>query len=175
MRPQPSNKLRQAEQAKIIEVCNMAKFANLPPSQIVPTLLDEDKYYVSESTFYRVLKAFGQLHHRGWRLAPRGSTLPTTYTATEPAQVFCWDITYLPSTVRGQFYYLYMLEDLFSRKIVSSEVHEQESGENAAQLLEQTQIREKCLHSGVVLHSVNGTPMKSQTMRMKAYELGVTT
>jgi len=89
--------------------------------------------------------------------------------------VFCWDITYLPSTVRGQFYYLYMLEDLFSRKIVGCEVFEQESGENAAKLLEQTLIREKCLHSGVVLHSDNGAPMKSQTMRIKAYELGVTT
>jgi transposase InsO family protein len=68
-----------------------------------------------------------------------------------------------------------MLEDLFSRKIVGDEVHEQESGEHAAKLLEQTLIREKCLHSGVVLHSDNGAPMKSQTMRMKAYELGVTT
>lgn len=175
IRPQPSNKLTQAEQAKIIEVCNMAKFASLPPSQIVPTLLDEDEYYGSESTFYRVLKACGQLHHRGRSLAPRGSTQPTTYTATGPGQVFCWDITYLPSTVRGQFYYLYMLEDLFSRKIVGCEVFEQESGENAAKLLEQTLVREKCLHSGVVLHSDNGAPMKSQTMRMKAYELGVTT
>ena len=89
--------------------------------------------------------------------------------------MFCWDITYLPSTVRGQFYYLYMLEDLFSRMIVGEEVHEQESGEHAAKLLEQTLIREKCLHSGVVLHSDNGAPMKSQTMRMKEYELGVTT
>ena len=153
----------------------MAKFASLPPSQIVPTLLDEDEYYGSESTFYRVLKAFGQLHHRGRSLAPKGSALPTTFTATGPGQVFCWDITYIPSTVRGQFYYLYMLEDLFSRKIVGCEVFEQESGENAAKLLEQTLVREKCLHSGVVLHSDNGAPMKSQTMRMKAYELGVTT
>lgn len=175
VRPPPSNKLTEAEQAMIIEVCNMPKFASLPPSQIVPTLLDEDAYYGSESTFYRVLKAFGQLHHRGRSVAPKVSTLPTTYTATGPGQVFCWDITYLPSTVRGQFYYLYMLEDLFSRKIVGCEVFEQESGENAAKLLEQTLLREKCLHSGVVLHSDNGAPMKSQTMRMKAYELGVTT
>lgn len=175
VRPQPANKLTEAEQAQIIEVCNMEKFASLPPSQIVPTLLDCGEYYGSESTFYRVLKACGQLHHRGRSLAPKISVLPTTYTATGPGQVFCWDITYLPSTVRGQFYYLYMLEDLFSRKIVGDEVYEQESGENAAKLLEQTLIREKCLHSGVVLHSDNGAPMKSQSMRMKAYELGVTT
>ncbi|TMP22649.1 IS3 family transposase, partial [Pseudoalteromonas rubra] len=59
--------------------------------------------------------------------------------------MFCWDITYLPSTVRGQFYYLYMLEDIYSRKIVGHEVHEQESGEHAANLLEQTLVRENAL------------------------------
>ncbi len=175
VRPVPSNKLTELEQAKIIDVCNMPKFASSPPSQIVPTLLDAGEYYASESTFYRLLKAMGQLHHRGRSVAPKGSALPTTYTVTGPGQVFCWDITYLPSTVRGQFYYLYMLEDLFSRKIVGSEVFEQESGEHAARLLEQTLLREKCLRSGLVLHSDNGAPMKSQTMRMKAYELGVTT
>ena len=174
-RPTPANKLTEAEQAKIIEVCNQAQFASLPPSQIVPTLLDQGEYYGSESTYYRVLKAHGQLHHRGRSLAPKGSAMPTTYTATGPCQVFCWDITYLASTVRGQFYYLYMLEDVYSRKIVGHEVYEAESGEHAAKLLEQTLLREKCLHSGVVLHSDNGAPMKSQTMRVKANELGVTT
>src|SRR5690554_1736551 len=68
-----------------------------------------------------------------------------------------------------------MIEDLFSRKIVGNEVYEQESGELAAELLQRTLIRENCLHSGVVLHSDNGAPMKSQTMRAKAYDLGVTT
>jgi transposase InsO family protein len=174
-RPTPANKLTEAEQAKIIDVCNQEQFASLPPSQIVPTLLDQGEYYGSESTYYRVLKAHGQLHHRGRSLAPKGSAMPTTYTATGPCQVFCWDITYLASTVRGQFYYLYMLEDVFSRKIVGHEVYETESGEYAAKLLEQTLLREKCLHSGVVLHSDNGAPMKSQTMRVKANELGVTT
>lgn len=175
VRPEPANKLSEAEQAQIINVCNLEKFASLPPTQIVPTLLDSGEYYGSESTFYRVLKAHGQLHHRGRSLAPKVSALPTTYTATGPGQVYCWDITYLPSAVRGQFFYWYMLEDLYSRKIVGEEVYEQESGENAAKLLEQTLLREKCLHSSVVLHSDNGAPMKSQTMRTKAYELGVTT
>src|SRR5690606_13429012 len=113
--------------------------------------------------------------YRGRSAAPKGAKAPATFEATGPCQVFCWDITYLPSNVRGQFYYLYMLEDLFSRKIVGNEVYEQESGELAAELLQRTLIRENCLHSGVVLHSDNGAPMKSQTMRAKAYDLGVTT
>jgi transposase InsO family protein len=64
---------------------------------------------------------------------------------------------------------------VFSRKIVGAEVYECESGDYAAELLHRTLIRENALHTGVVLHSDNGAPMKSQTMRAKAYELGVTT
>lgn len=68
-----------------------------------------------------------------------------------------------------------MIEDLFSRKIVGYEVHDQESGELASELLQRALLREGCLHSGVVLHSDGGAQMKSQAMRAKAYELGVTT
>ncbi len=175
VRAAPKNKLTDMEQAAIIAVCNQPRFASLPPTQIVPTLLDEGVYHASESTFYRVLGQHNQLGHRGRALAPSASKAPQTFTATAPGQVFCWDITYLPSPVRGQFYYLYMIEDVYSRKIVGQEVYDCESGELAAQLLERTLIREKALHTGVVLHSDNGAPMKAQTMRMKAYELGVVT
>ncbi len=175
LRPMPSNKLTSDETAAIIAVCSEPRFASLPPTQIVPTLLDEGIYHASESTFYRVLKAHSQLSHRGRSLAPRAYSAPQSFTATGPCQVFCWDITYLPSPVRGQFYYLYMIEDVYSRKIVGQEVYDHESGELAARLLQRTLIKEKCLHSGVVLHSDNGAPMKAQTMRMKAYELGVVT
>ncbi|WP_201558967.1 DDE-type integrase/transposase/recombinase, partial [Psychrobacter sp. 72-O-c] len=175
IRPVPKNKLSASEQAAIIAVCNLPRFASLPPTQIVPTLLDEGLYYGSESTFYRVLKQHQQLNHRGRSIAPRVSKAPKTFTATGPCQVFCWDITYLPSPVRGQFYYLYMIEDVYSRKIVGWEVHDHESGVLAAELLQRTLISEQCLHTGVVLHSDNGAPMKAQTMRMKAYELGVLT
>ena len=175
IRQAPKNKLTQAERAAIITVCNQPRFASLPPTQIVPTLLDEGVYYGCESTFYRVLKQHEQLGHRGRALAPRVSKAPQTFTATAPGQVFCWDITYLPSPVRGQFYYLYLIEDVYSRKIVGQEVYDHESGALAAKLLERTLISENALHTGVVLHSDNGAPMKAQTMRMKAYELGVLT
>lgn len=66
-----------------------------------------------------------------------------------------------------------MFEELYSRKIVGYEVHEAESGEYAAQLLQRSQLREKCLHKPLVLHSDNGAPMKAQIMKAKLEELGV--
>ena len=122
VRPAPANKLTATEQGRIIELCNSPAYSQLPPSQIVPDLLDKGVYLASESTFYRVLKEAGQLHHRGRSLAPRLSPAPTTHKASGPCEVWCWDITYCPSIVGGQFYYLYMFEDLYSRKIVGYEV-----------------------------------------------------
>jgi putative transposase len=174
VRPAPANKLSAAEQRAVLDVCHHTAYAHLPPSQIVPRLADDGDYLASESTFYRVLKAHDQGHRRGRAQAPRKRTPPTSYTATAANQVWSWDITYLPSPVRGQFYYLYLFEDIYSRKAVGWEVYEQESGERAAELIQRAVLTEQCWRQPLVLHSDNGAPMKSSTLLAKLYELGVT-
>ena len=175
IRPAPANKLTDDEKKQIIAVCNQAEHVDLPPSQIVPMLADRGEYIASESSFYRVLNASGQLHHRG-RSKPKGHhPKPTSYSAKQANEVWCWDISYLPTRVIGQHYYLYMIEDIYSRKIVGSEVHTSESGEHAADLLQRSVWSEKCIKSGLVLHSDNGAPMKSLTLQAKLYDLGVAT
>lgn len=95
-------------------------------------LADRGIYLASESTYYRILKAKNQLHHRG-SSKPRGTyTRPVSYTARAPNQVWSWDITHLPGEVKGERYYLYMIMDVYSRKIVAAEVREVERGEYAA-------------------------------------------
>jgi putative transposase len=98
----------------------------------------------------------------------------TSYTTTAPNQVWSGDITYCASTVRGQYFYLYLIEDIYSRKIVGWEVHEQESGELAAALLQRAVIREQCFKQPLVLHSGNGAPMKSVTLKTKLEDLCIT-
>lgn len=173
LRPTPVNKLSQAEREQIVEVCNQPAYASLPPSQIVPRLADEGEYIASESSFYRVLKANDQLHERGRSQQRRPVRPATTHIAEEPNEVWSWDITYLAACVRGLFYYLYLVEDIFSRKIVSWEVYEQESGEQAATVIERGVFREKCLHKPLILHSDNGSPMKSYTLMAKLEDLGI--
>jgi putative transposase len=128
----------------------------------------------SESSFYRVLHSFDQVHHRGRTRVLAKHAAPTSYTATGPNQLWSWDITYCGSMVRGQYYYLYLIEDIYSRKIVGWEVHDIESGELAAELLLRTVIREQCYKQPLVLHSDNGAPMKSLTFKAKMEELGIT-
>ncbi len=158
----------------MIEYCVSDEFINLPPSQIVPILADRNEYIASESSFYRVLKERNLSSHRGRMKKRKKVHPPTTHIAERPNQVWSWDITYLPGRVKGQYYYLYLIEDIYSRKGVGYEVYEHEQGELAADLMEKTVIKEKCFKKPLVLHSDNGSPMKSQTLLEKLYELGVT-
>lgn len=172
-KPEPAHKLSDVEKHAILDVCNEEQYASLPPTQIVPSLLDQGIYLASEASFYRILKAHKQLNHRGRSQAPKKRFKPTSFAAMGPNQVWSWDITYLASPVKGQYYYLYMFEDIFSRKIVGYEVHDKECGELAAQLIQRCMLREQCFNRPLVLHSDNGAPMKAQTMRAKLDELGV--
>lgn len=174
LRPVPRNALSDPERRAILQLCNSPEYAHLPPSQIVPRLADECRYLASESTFYRVLREAGQQQHRGRSKRPKRHAAPTTHAAKAANQVWSWDITYLPSPVRGQYYYLYLIEDIYSRKAVGSEVYGEESGEKAAALLQRSVIGERCLNEPLVLHSDNGAPMKSVTLLSKMYDLGIT-
>ncbi|MCK5905218.1 MAG: IS3 family transposase, partial [Gammaproteobacteria bacterium] len=171
--PAPANKLTDEEKKTILNVCNQPEYASLPPSQIVPLLLDKGIYYASESSFYRLLRAEGQLNHRGRAVAPKKSNKPTTHVAIKANQVWSWDITYLASPVKGQYYYLYLFIDIYSRKIIDCEVHEKECGVLASELVQRAMLKEQCFNKPLVLHSDNGAPMKARTMKAKLEELGI--
>lgn len=173
-RPTPQNALSDRERGRILAVCNQPEYASLPPSQIVPRLADKGQYIASESSFYRVLNEAGQLNHRGRSKERKPGKIPTTHRATEANQVWSWDISYLPGRVRGRYYYLYLIEDIYSRKIVGWEVHDSESGDYAAALMQRTVIAEHCFRKPLVLHSDNGSPMKSYTLQSKLADLGIT-
>ena len=141
----PANKLSQQERDTIVKVCNQSENKSLPPSQIVPRLADNGDYIASESSFYRVLREADQAHRRGRGNAPRNVPKPEGFLATKPNEVWSWDITFLASSLRGAFYRLYLILDIFSRKIVAWEVHENESADHASVL-----IRRACLAEGII-------------------------
>jgi hypothetical protein len=157
-RPEPANKLSAVERTAVLAVCNSEEFASLPPSQIVPKLADQGRYLASESSFYRILRAQGQQHHRGRARPPVRRKPPTSYKASGPCEVWTWDITWMPGPVAGMFFYLYLIVDIFSRKIVGWEVHERESAELAAILIRQVVMAEGCIARPLVLHADNGSP-----------------
>ena len=173
IRPAQDHQLTLEEEVAIMAVCNQPTYQSLPPSQIVPLLADQGLYIASVSSFYRVLKKHEQVQHRGRSRPATPHPLPTSYTATGPNQLWCWDMSYCPSQTRGEHWYLYLIMDVYSRKIVAWEVHEAESGEHAKDLVQRALLREGCANNPPVLHSDNGAPMTSYTLKARLSELGM--
>jgi hypothetical protein len=168
----PKNKLSKEQRDMVIAIANNELYRDLPPSKIVPLLADSGLYIASESTFYRILREENQLAHR-LRSQPVKHHRPDAFEANGPNQVWTWDISYCPSQVTGIYFYLYMIIDIYSRKITGFSVHEQELSEHAANLIQQSCLDEKIEHSTLVLHSDNGAPMKGATMLATLEKLGV--
>lgn len=170
---EPPNKLTALERKRLIKIANEPAYADLSPSKIVPKLADQEIYVASESTFNRVLKAEGQLHHRQKVRPARQVNKPRAITATAPNQLYSWDITYLPTAVKGVFFYLYLVMDIYSRKIVGWQVHEEESSDWAAHLMTEICAQEGVKRQQVTLHSDNGSPMKGAVLLATLQQLGV--
>ena len=174
-RPEPANKLSEAERAAVLAVCHQPEYASLPPSQIVPRLADQGEYIASESSFYRILREANEQHHRGRSRAPRPAAEPPRLVARAPNQVWTWDISWLPGPMKGLYFYLYLIVDLYSRKIVGWEVYECESADYAAVVVQRAVLNEQCLDQPLVLHADNGSPMKGETLLETLYRLGIAT
>lgn len=170
-RHSPPNRLSAAERRRVLEIANSEEFRDMSPKQIVPALADKGSYVASESTFYRVLREEKQLSHRG-RAQPATRRAPKRLQAQAPNQVFTWDITYLRAAVRGTFFYLYLVVDVYSRRIVGWKVHESESSELAAALMRRV-VEDAGHPKGLTLHSDNGPAMKGCTLLATLQMLGV--
>lgn len=168
----PANKLTQLEKGLIIEVATSAPYMDLSPWQIVARLADEGNYIGSESSFYKILKERKLLAHRG-KSKKAVQNKPEALVARHPNRIWSWDITYLRGPIRGEFYYLYMFMDIFSRKIVGWEVHESESMEKSASLVARICMEEGINPHQLILHADNGGSMKGATMLATLQKLGV--
>jgi len=175
VRPLPDHTLSEAEREQVLRVANEPRFAAVPPARIVPMPADDGLYLASESTFSRVLRAHGQTVHRGRAKAPRARRPPTTQIATGPAQVWCWDMTYLPALVLGRWFHLYLILNLYSRKVVGWEVHDSDHADNAAHLVRRTALAEGIASAVTkpVLHGDNGSTLKATTVLAMLHWLGV--
>lgn len=154
-------------------VMTSAEHFGVSPKQLVPRLADEGIYLASESTMYRLQHRFKLRERARTATCPRVARATVIHRATGPNQVWSWDITYLPTPVRGQYLYLYLVVDVWSRRIVGWRVHERESPDLAAQMIVQI-CSDECINpSGLVLHSDNGKPMSGATMVSTLQWLGI--
>ena len=107
------NKFSEVEGQRIIHICKQPEYANLSPCSLVTVLADQGIYITSESTIYRVLKAHNQDKHLLKRKPQKTIVKPEALIATGPNQIYRWDITYLPTSVKGYFT-IYILSWIFT-------------------------------------------------------------
>ncbi len=174
VRPMPANQRSPEERAQVLAIGHEPGYASLPPSQSVPRLADQGQYVASESTF-RILHQADEQHHRGRRRPPRPAGEPPRWCARAPCEVWTWDSSWLPGPVKGLFFYLYLIIDLYSRQIVGWEVDERESADNAAEVVRRAVLAEGCIDRPLVLPADNGRPRKGETWLETRYRLGIST
>ena len=166
-----ARKLTEEERQKVIDVSCSQRYKDDNPYKIHASLLDSGIYVASISSFYRVLRENSLVHHRGNTHPGTSHNKPPERVATGPNQVWTWDITWIPSYVRGIFYYSYTIIDIWDRSIVKWAIHDRED-DTLAQELFQAAFEENG-YPDVFVHSDNGNPMKGISLLALFYKLEI--
>lgn len=172
VRPVPPNALTEQERDRLIEILNSEEFRDKAVRQVWAALLDRGVYLASPSTMYRELRARGQVRERRAQARHDAKKKPQL-EARASNDVWSWDITKLPGPVRGRFFDLYVVIDIYSRYVVHWEIHLSESGEIAERFIENA-IRANGSIAPGTLHSDRGTAMTSLSVAELLSELGIT-
>jgi putative transposase len=174
LRPRSKRALTAAQQEQILEYLNSDRFLDASPRQVWASLLDEEIYVCSWRTMYRLLHQNQAVKERR-RVRRHPKYVRPELAATGPNQVWTWDITYLKGPVRGQFYYLYVVIDLYSRLVVGWLLADRECEELARRLLEQSYRKHAVQPGQLTVHADRGAPMKSKSVKALLSDLDVRT
>lgn len=171
----PAHALTKEEKDRIVALVNSPTYRDLSAEQAVAKLADGGTYVCSERSLRRVLAERKLNTYRERSKPAQGHNKSRQHVASEPLRLLSWDITYLrDATLRGNYFYLYLYLDVWSRRIVGWEVHEHQDSELAAKLLQSLCNEHSLETEKVIVHSDNGAPMKGSTMLAMMQSLGIT-
>src|SRR5450631_1096190 len=157
----------------LLDAVHQDRFVDRSVPYIYATLLDENLYYGSISTMYRVLRSVGEVGERRDQ-ATRPAHIKPELCATAPNQVYAWDITKLHGPQKWTYLYLYTVIDIFSRYVVGWMVADRESSALAKVLLKTTIREQRCDPAQLTVHADRGSSMKSKPVAFMLADLGVT-
>ena len=160
------------EEQTIRELLNSERFVDQAPRTIYATLLDEGHHYCSWRTMYRILKQDAATQERR-KQRRRPAYAAPELLANRPCQVWSWDITKLRGPQPGIWYSLYVVLDIFSRKIVGWRIETREDAELAEALVAESYTREGVQPHQLTLHADRGAAMTSKTLSELLIDLGV--
>ncbi len=170
-KPSP-RKLSNEEEIKVLSIMNSARFCDMAPGEIYFTLLDEGEYYCSQRTMYRILERNQQNVQRRQK-SVRNYSRPELL-ATQPNQLWSWDITKLKGPKKWTYFYLYKIIDVYSRYVVGWMVAYRESAELAQDLIAESCFKQQIHRDQLTLHADRGSSMRSNAVGQLLADLGVT-
>lgn len=165
--------LQPTEKAEVRQVLNSERFADQAPREVYATLIDEGKYLCSWRTMYRILDENQEVRERRNQLRHPQYTKPELL-ATQPNQLWSWDITKLLGPTKWTYYYLYNILDVFSRYSVGWLIAERESASLAEELIAATCVRQGIQPGQLTIHADRGSSMSSKPVALLMADLGVT-
>ena len=171
-RPRPALALEHEEQQALLDELNSERFCDTAPAAVHATLLDEGRYLGSVRTMYRLLAKTGSTRERRRQLIHPAYVKPELL-ATDPNQVWSWDITKLKGPAKWTCFHLYVILDIFSRYVVGWMVAERESAELAEELIAQTVARQDIARGTLTLHADRGASMRSKPVASLLVDLDI--
>ena len=172
-RPKPARALSDTERTQVLEILHQDRFMDKAPAEVYATLLDEGRYLCSTRTMYRILEAAGEVRERRDQLRHPHYSAPQLL-ATNPNQVWSWDITKLLGPVKWTYFYLYVILDIFSRYVVGWMIAHRESAVLAERLILETCEKQKIEPGQLTIHADRGSSMTSKPVALLLADLGVT-
>ena len=172
-RPPSARALDATERTVVRELLNAERFVDCAPREVYATLLDEGTYYCSWRTMYRILAAHAEVRERRDQARHPVYTKPELL-ATQPNQLWSWDITKLRGPVKWTYFYLYVILDVFSRYGVGWMIAEREAAELAEQLIAETCAKQGIERGQLTIHADRGSAMTAKSVAVLMADLGVT-
>ena len=172
-RPKPARALTAPQQQIVLDLLHAPRFADQAPAEIYATLLDEGVYHCSIRTMYRILGQHDEVRERRQQLRHPVYQKPELL-AERPNQVWSWDITKLMGPAKWRYFYLYVILDIFSRRVVGWCVADAESAALFKPLFDDAIAKHNVPPGQLTLHADRGGPMKAKATALLLADLGVT-
>lgn len=169
----PERALSDEEREQVMEALDSTRFVDIAPQEVYATLLDEGVYLCSVRTMYRILEEKKEVRERR-NQAKHAEYAKPELLATQPNELWSWDITKLKGPVKWSYFHLYVILDVFSRYVVGWMVADRESSELARKLISETIRKQAADPSHLTIHADRGSSMKSKPVALMLSDLGVT-
>jgi len=171
-RPKPARALTVPQRQAVLDLLHAPRFADQAPAEVYASLLDEGVYHCSIRTMYRVLDQNHEVRERRNQLRHPVYRKPELL-AERPNQVWSWDITKLMGPTKWSYFYLYVILDIFSRRVVGWCVADAESAVLFRPLLDDAIAKHHVPPGQLTLHADRGGPMKAKATALLLADLGV--